>query len=180
MVSKNIISGLSWFLIITGLGLAGFGLYSLGFNNNPIYSIPLLVVGLVLFFVGIVLYIVAERKAKQLKEQVRNSRGIRRTQIIPSDILVSPDEREPIVSTRSQFSANPSQTEIIPEPKILRAKRAYSVTSNEVCMISKLPITRDDKVLQCPSCQSFFIEEYLAEWLEEKQYCPVCKIALKV
>ncbi|MBN1329979.1 MAG: hypothetical protein JXA54_10945 [Candidatus Heimdallarchaeota archaeon] len=179
MVSKNIISGLAWFLVISGLGLAGFGLYSLGFNNNPLYSIPLLVVGLVLFFIGIAFYVMSEKKAKQLKEQERSSRGIRRSQIISSEILVSPDERELVTNTQFQFTEESPESKTLAESGLLKAKRIYSLRSEEVCMISKIPLTRNNQILQCPSCQSFFIEEYLIKWLQEKPYCPVCKAPLK-
>lgn len=60
---------------------------------------------------------------------------------------------------------------------------AYVITnapSNELCRISKLPLRTDQDVLQCPSCESYFIKKYLEDWLREKDVCPVCKFKLKI
>ncbi len=60
---------------------------------------------------------------------------------------------------------------------------AYIITSpplEEMCMISKLPLRTDQDVLQCPSCESYFIKKYLEDWLREKDNCPVCKFKLKI
>jgi len=60
---------------------------------------------------------------------------------------------------------------------------AYVITnppSNEMCRISKLPLRTDQDVLQCPSCESYFIKKYLEDWLRENDVCPVCKFKLKI
>ena len=60
---------------------------------------------------------------------------------------------------------------------------AYVITnppSNELCRISKLPLRTDQDVLQCPSCESYFIKNYLEDWLRENDVCPVCKFKLKI
>ena len=60
---------------------------------------------------------------------------------------------------------------------------AYVITNpplEEMCMISKLPLRTDQNVLQCPSCESYFIKKYLEDWLREKDVCPVCKFKLKI
>lgn len=60
---------------------------------------------------------------------------------------------------------------------------AYVITSppsNELCRISKLPLRTDQDVLQCPSCESYFLKNYLEDWLREKDVCPVCKYQLKI
>ncbi len=60
---------------------------------------------------------------------------------------------------------------------------AYVITNpplEEMCMISKLPLRTDQDVLQCPSCESYFIKKYLEDWLREKDVCPVCKFKLKI
>ncbi len=60
---------------------------------------------------------------------------------------------------------------------------AYIITNppnEELCRISKLPLRTDQDVLQCPSCESYFIKNYLEDWLREKDVCPVCKYKLKI
>ncbi|NHJ32504.1 MAG: hypothetical protein FK732_06550 [Asgard group archaeon] len=60
---------------------------------------------------------------------------------------------------------------------------AYVITNppnNELCRISKLPLRTDQDVLQCPSCESYFLKNYLEDWLREKDVCPVCKYKLKI
>ena len=49
-----------------------------------------------------------------------------------------------------------------------------------ICMISKTLLDDQDKVLQCPKCNSYFVESYLVEWIEEHITCPVCKYPLKI
>jgi len=63
---------------------------------------------------------------------------------------------------------------------IQKAKKVRSFPEGEKCMITKLPLERRDKILQCPSCQSHFIDRYLAEWLKQGKPCPVCKTKLKI
>jgi hypothetical protein len=60
---------------------------------------------------------------------------------------------------------------------------AYVITNppqEEMCRISKLPLRADQDVLQCPSCESYFIKDYLEDWLRENDVCPVCKFKLKI
>ena len=60
---------------------------------------------------------------------------------------------------------------------------AYVITNpplEEMCRISKLPLRTDQDVLQCPSCESYFIKNYLEDWLRENDVCPVCKFKLKI
>jgi hypothetical protein len=60
---------------------------------------------------------------------------------------------------------------------------AYVITNpplEEMCRISKIPLRSDQDVLQCPSCESYFLKNYLEDWLREKEVCPVCKYKLKI
>ncbi|NHJ83978.1 MAG: NINE protein [Asgard group archaeon] len=51
---------------------------------------------------------------------------------------------------------------------------------NEICMISKLPINQYKEIVKCPYCFSFFIKEYIIDWIVEKENCPVCKQILQL
>lgn len=48
------------------------------------------------------------------------------------------------------------------------------------CMISKLTIKPEDDVVQCINCNSYFIKEYLIEWLKNNENCPVCQTILRM
>ena len=74
------------------------------------------------------------------------------------------------------------------EPRFLSSSGRYRIDAyvitnpplEEKCRISKLPLRSDQDVLQCPSCESYFIKHYLEDWLRENEVCPVCKFKLKI
>ena len=45
----------------------------------------------------------------------------------------------------------------------------------EICQICKLELRKNQKICQCPGCESLFHKEHLEEWLETESECPVCK-----
>lgn len=49
-----------------------------------------------------------------------------------------------------------------------------------VCMITKIALDKQENILQCPNCESYFQEDYLREWVKEKKICPVCKFVLEI
>ena len=53
-------------------------------------------------------------------------------------------------------------------------------TTNEICSISKVAFTQNDVVLSCPYCRKKFKRQYLVEWLEKKDICPVCRVKIIV
>lgn len=44
----------------------------------------------------------------------------------------------------------------------------------KVCMICKLELRLEQKILQCPICLSLFHHDHLVSWLKNNQTCPVC------
>lgn len=48
------------------------------------------------------------------------------------------------------------------------------------CMISKLAIEPEDDVVQCLNCNSYFIKDYIIEWLKNHENCPVCQTILRM
>jgi hypothetical protein len=48
------------------------------------------------------------------------------------------------------------------------------------CMISKLNIKPEDDVVQCLNCNSYFIKDYIIEWLKNHENCPVCQTILRM
>ncbi|MHA1556734.1 MAG: hypothetical protein ACTSPM_07340 [Candidatus Heimdallarchaeota archaeon] len=54
------------------------------------------------------------------------------------------------------------------------------IPEGAICMITKIPLGDQKDVLQCPACESYFLGEYLREWVKEKKICPVCKFKLKI
>ena len=43
------------------------------------------------------------------------------------------------------------------------------------CGICKLPFPREEFILQCPKCKSFFHQKHLQDWLKKNKNCPICK-----
>ena len=146
----------SWIAIIGGAILAGFGLYKFGFAENSNYAILMLVLGLVVLAIGIVLFILNERK-KRKKKQTKKQKSTKTQESVNYSIRYQLDDEK-----------------IEKKGKLIATKIDYSVVG-EVCMISKLPIEESESVLQCPFCSSYFLKEYLEEWTEENDICPVCK-----
>jgi len=58
--------------------------------------------------------------------------------------------------------------------------REIQSSENTTCMISKISLDGKLDVLQCVFCKSVFMGEYLREWIEEHDTCPVCKEKLKI
>ncbi|NHJ49161.1 MAG: hypothetical protein FK733_15340 [Asgard group archaeon] len=48
------------------------------------------------------------------------------------------------------------------------------------CMISKLDMKPEDNVVQCVNCHSYFIKDYIVEWLKNHENCPVCQTILRM
>ena len=49
----------------------------------------------------------------------------------------------------------------------------------KICMICKLSLKPEQKITQCPMCQSLFHQEHVVEWLRVKGKCPVCQQSLR-
>jgi len=43
-----------------------------------------------------------------------------------------------------------------------------------VCMVCKIDLEINQNVLICPSCNSYYHEEHLIQWLQVNTTCPVC------
>ena len=99
-------------------------------------------------------------------------------------------DREEIHSRLATYTPEKSDGEIkdFAQPRVQSSSGRYRIDayvitnppSNELCRISKLPLRTDQDVLQCPSCESYFIKNYLEDWLRENDVCPVCKFKLKI
>ncbi|MHA1531355.1 MAG: hypothetical protein ACTSR6_05080 [Candidatus Heimdallarchaeota archaeon] len=99
-------------------------------------------------------------------------------------------DREEIHSRLATYTPEKSDGEIkdFAQPRVQSSSGRYRIdayvitnpSSNELCRISKLPLRTDQDVLQCPSCESYFIKNYLEDWLRENDVCPVCKFKLKI
>jgi len=48
----------------------------------------------------------------------------------------------------------------------------------DVCMVCKLFLNDNDKILQCPICESLYHRDHLLEWVKVKKRCPVCSQVL--
>ncbi len=48
----------------------------------------------------------------------------------------------------------------------------------DVCMVCKLFLSKKDKILQCPICESLYHKDHLLEWITAKKKCPVCSQVL--
>lgn len=42
------------------------------------------------------------------------------------------------------------------------------------CAICKLTFSKEQTILSCPKCETFFHEEHLLDWLASNIDCPVC------
>lgn len=99
-------------------------------------------------------------------------------------------DREEIHSQLATYTHEEQRKEYkdVPQPSFHTSSGRYRIDAyvitnpplEEMCMISKLPLRTDQDVLQCPSCESYFIKKYLEDWLREKDICPVCKFKLKI
>ena len=171
MVSSKTYSILAWIAIIIGLGGAGFGLYEFGFGSQRSYSLPIMIIGFVILISGVVLYILGFKMKKQEKQTQLSTRAARRSPSVYQKVEI--------------------ETEKMSEAEILEMKRlSYDlagikaiyipiVPPGNKCMISKLELTSAHEILQCPSCKSYFLLEYLVDWIKKNKNCPVCKFKLK-
>lgn len=49
-----------------------------------------------------------------------------------------------------------------------------------LCMVCKLTIRKNQLVVMCPFCQSYFHKEHFYDWLKIADDCPVCNSRLKI
>ncbi len=99
-------------------------------------------------------------------------------------------DREEIHSQLATYTPEEQKKEYkdVPQPSFHSSSGRYRIDAyvitnpplEEMCMISKLPLRSNQDVLQCPSCEAYFIKKYLEDWLREKDVCPVCKFKLKI
>jgi hypothetical protein len=61
----------------------------------------------------------------------------------------------------------------------IRGRLSWKKKTEFVCMICKLPLKKNQQIVQCPMCQSLFHQEHIREWLRMKKQCPVCRQELK-
>jgi hypothetical protein len=155
-------------MIIVGVGGSGFGLYSFGFGGRPSYALPIMIIGLVVLAGGVVFFILGERQEKAEKKDRLVSRAARRT----------PSVYEEVKEVRSQSEIH-ALKKVAYEKTRIKAIYVPQISGEHRCMISKLSITSADEILQCPSCKSYFLLEYLVEWVEKNVNCPVCKYHLR-
>ncbi|NHJ49160.1 MAG: hypothetical protein FK733_15335 [Asgard group archaeon] len=170
MVSSKTYSILAWIMIIVGVASAGFGLYEVGFGGRPSYSIPIMVIGFAILIGGIVFYILGERKEKEEKKSRLTTRAAKRSPSIYQEIKEEEEEKSlEELHALKKFAYQRTRIKAIYVPII---------PDGHKCMISKLPLASADEILQCPSCKSYFLLDYLVEWVEEHGNCPVCQFGL--
>ncbi|NHJ38747.1 MAG: hypothetical protein FK731_01850 [Asgard group archaeon] len=171
MASSKTYSIIAWILIIIGLGGAGFGLYEYGFNGQPSYSLPVMIIGFLILISGITLYILGFQKKKQEKESRLISRAARRTPSVYEEVELETEkmsESEKLEMKRLSYEKTGIKAIYIP-----------IVPPGNKCMISKTKLTSAHEILQCPYCKSYFLLDYLVDWVNKNNNCPVCKAILK-
>ena len=53
-------------------------------------------------------------------------------------------------------------------------------TVDQKCPVCKLPIEKEDFVVQCPHCSRLFHGKHLIEWLLKNNRCPVCQETIEI
>ncbi|NHJ46609.1 MAG: hypothetical protein FK733_02365 [Asgard group archaeon] len=71
------------------------------------------------------------------------------------------------------------------EQKITQSKSRYKyikfkrLPKNTKCKISKTEFKEKDKIIRCSNCYSYYLESYFLKWINENNYCPVCRSIFK-
>ncbi len=159
-----------FFIIAAFIVLLFFGGFSLfGYFAGSMFMFYFILGFAVLSFVMIMLFALIMRK-KGIQDWDKDKDEIH-SKLATYTPEKTSDEYKEFVQPRVQSSSGRYRID------------AYVITnppSNELCRISKLPLRTDQDVLQCPSCESYFIKNYLEDWLRENDVCPVCKFKLKI
>lgn len=61
---------------------------------------------------------------------------------------------------------------------LLRAK-FEQIPTKAICMISKTTFEKDDEIIQCKNCLSYFLMDYILKWLKKNNSCPVCQVKIE-
>jgi uncharacterized membrane protein len=159
-----------FFIIMAFVALAFFGGFSLFgyFAGSMFIFYFILGFAVVAFLMMLFMAFMMRQKGKQAWDKDRDEIHSKLATYTPEE---SSDEYKEFAQPRVQSSSGRYRID------------AYVITkppSNELCRISKLPLRTDQDVLQCPSCESYFIKNYLEDWLRENDVCPVCKFKLKI
>jgi hypothetical protein len=165
------LSRMSWFVfsLIVTTGIFPITIYIVWEYSNFIDLVYMILIALSLPTInGIIWMIYLLVRRKQIRnEQEKN----------PERVM---NYEKSLVDFRQQLKNYKSKRTKIEVLKICEILVFKGDISNENCVISKVAFTQDDVVLSCPFCRKKFKRQYLVEWLEKRDICPVCRVKIIV
>lgn len=153
---------------------SGILLIASDFSGSRVIGSIILVGGFI--SIGLI-YLISTKVTKKTRKRRINNRD---TPQMPFNLLY----RTRQVNTSSSVLEEKSELEEKPIKKILIESFYLKINllirkSISNCMICKLQLRNEQLAYQCPQSKSYFHEEHLNEWLNDKDECPVCNFILK-
>ena len=152
--------------IISGLlSIIGFNISNLSFTITLSIAVTFFIMAFI-----ISLFILKQRKAEETRSRAQSTRSF-------DEIADSHKSRQRIDAFRRQINPKKSHN----ATRIIHLESfTFTEDSNDyLCMICKLSLRKNQKIMKCPFCQSNFHSEHLQEWLRIADDCPVCNKPLK-
>lgn len=125
----------------------------------------------ILFFIGSIIVLVKNRVELRLREKEEIGE---RTEIRIGHTFDAYDQR---IKRALQIAKSKKDGRSLIDGVSIR-KYSGKLETDDVCMVCKLSLTKQDEILQCPKCESLFHKEHLLEWITIKKSCPVCHYVL--
>ncbi len=125
----------------------------------------------VIFFMAFIisLAILKQRQAKETRSRAQSQRSF-------DEIADDHRSRQRIDAFRRQINPKKSRN-----TKRIITLESFTFTEDSdeyLCMICKLSLRKNQEIIKCPFCHSYFHSEHLQEWLQIADDCPVCNKSL--
>ena len=161
-------------LCVLSLGMIAIGIWLL--SVYPSQKLFMILVGIGIYSFLVIIGIMFANLLKRKKPDYHINKQFDTMTITPEERKNSNELYEQRVNQALQVAQG--KQESIPITKDLSVIEYTGTLTVDVCMVCKLFLEKNDKILQCPICESLYHRDHLLEWIKIKKRCPVCSQVL--
>jgi len=144
-------------------------IYSFDLSNTAgIVTVTIAAIFFLIFIISLVKFIRRQEKV-ETKSRTQSQRSF-------DEIADSHRSHQQIEAFRRQLDPKKSHN-----TKRIITLESFTFTEDSddyLCMICKLSLRKNQEIMKCPFCHSYFHSEHLQEWLQIADDCPVCNKSL--
>jgi hypothetical protein len=154
-------------MIILALFLLGVGIITVAENSAAIYPYVLIGIG-GLLLIGLFMVAVAFNRERAISI---NERDVDINTLDERDEEAYEIYKQRVEEAIQRAIGKQERVPITEDMTVIEYTKALD---KDVCMVCKLFLSKKDKILQCPICESLYHRDHLLEWITVKKKCPVC------